>query len=129
MNPWISAAMGALAGHAGLVVAVLWLFNLCLPVSAHQIKWQCEATYWLVALAYFAATFVATFFAGRRQIAVGLIAFVVLFAGHALVPDLAIASFGKRWYLDGYTLFFALIPAMVGATTAILARRRTRVGL
>ena len=81
MNPWISAAMGALAGYAGLALAVLWLFNLCLPVSAHQIKWQCEATYWLVALAYFAATFVATFFAGRRQIAVGLSAFAVLSQG------------------------------------------------
>ena len=124
MNPWIAAAAGALAGYAGLVVAVLWLFNLCLPVAAHQIKWQCEATYWLVALAYLAATFVATFFAGRRQIAVGLSAFAVLFAGHALVPDLAIVSFGKRWYLGVYTLFFALIPAMVGAAAAPLARRR-----
>ena len=72
----------------------------------------------------FAATFVATFFAGRRQIAVGLSAFAVLFAGHALVPDLAIVSFGKRWYLGVYTLFFALIPAMVGAAAATLARRR-----
>ena len=127
MNPWLSAAVGALAGYAVLALAVLWLLNLCLPASAHQIKWQCEASFWLVALAYFAASFVAVFFARRRHIAVGLIAFAVLFAGHAVLPDLAIVSFGKRWYLNGYTLFFALIPAMVGVATATLARRRTRV--
>ena len=125
MNPWISAAVGALAGHAVLALAVLWLLNLCLPVSAHEVKWQCEATVWLVALAYFAAAFVATLSAGRRQLAVGLIAFAVLFAGHALVPDLAIVSFGKRWYLNVHTLLFALIPTMVGMAAATLVRRKT----
>lgn len=50
-------------------------------------------------------------------------AFAVLFAGHALVPDLAIVSFGKRWYLSVHILF-ALIPALVGAAAATLARRR-----
>ena len=124
MNPWLSAAVGALAGHAVLALAVLWLLNLCLPVSAHEVKWQCEATVWLVALAYFAATFVATFFAGRRQIAIGLIAFAVLFAGHSLMPDLAIVSFGKRWYLNVHTLFFALIPTIGGLAAATVARRK-----
>jgi hypothetical protein len=124
MNPWISAAAGALAGYAVLALAVLWLFNLCLPVSANQVKWQCEATFWLVALAYFAATFVAAFFARRAAIGVGSAAFMVLFLGHALVPDLAIVSFGKRWYLSAYTLFFALIPAMVGLAAAQARRRR-----
>jgi hypothetical protein len=124
MNPWISAATGALAGYAVLALAVLWLLNLCLPVATHEVKWQCEATFWLVALAYFAASFVAAFFARHGTIGIGLAAFAVLFLGHALVPDLAIVSFGKRWYLSAYTLFFALIPAMVGLAAAIQARRR-----
>jgi len=123
MNPWISAAVGALTGHAVLALAVLWLLNLCLPVSAHQVKWQCEATFWLVALAYFAASFVAAFFARRGAIGIGLAVFVVLFLGQALVPDLAIVSFGKRWYLNVYTLFFAIVPAMVGLAAATVVRR------
>jgi len=126
MNPWTSAAAGALAGYAALALAVLWLLNFCLPVSAHQIKWQCEASFWLVALAYFAASFVATLFARRGQVGICLAAFALLFLGHAVVPDLAIVSFGKRWYLNGYTLYFALIPAMLGVAAATLARRKTR---
>jgi len=102
----------------------LWLRNLCLPVSAHEFKWQCEATFWAIAAAYLSCSFVATFLAERWKVAVGLIAFAVLFFGHALVPDLAIVSFGKRWYLNEHTLLFAIIPAMAGVAAAILARRK-----
>ena len=115
--------MGALAGYAGLALAVLWLPNLCLPVSAHQIKWQCEASSWLVALAYFAASFGAALLARRGKICSGLAAFAVLFLGHAVVPHLAIVSFGRRWYLNEHTLFFALMPAMVGLVAATFARK------
>jgi hypothetical protein len=124
VNPWISVAAGALAGYALLALAILWLLNLCLPVSTQEIKWQCQATFWLVGLAYFAASFVATFLARRGAIPIALAAFVVLLLGHAFLPDLAIVSFGKRWYLDAHTLYFAVVPAMLGVAAASLAFRQ-----
>ena len=124
MNPWLSAAVGAIPGYIVLALTVLWVFNLCLPVSAHEFKWQCEVTFWAVAAAYFGSSFVAAFFAERRKVAVGFIAFVALFLGHALAPYLAIISFGKRWYLNEYTLLFAVIPAMMGVAVAVVARRK-----
>jgi hypothetical protein len=123
MKPWISAAAGVLPGYAVLALAVLWLRSMCLPVSAHEFKWQCAISFWAVAAAYFGCCFVAAFLAGRWRVAVGLIAFAILFVGHALVPDLAIISFGKRWYFNGYTLSFAVIPALMGVAAAILVRR------
>ncbi|HEY7239145.1 MAG TPA: hypothetical protein VH600_08265 [Burkholderiales bacterium] len=124
MNPWVSAAVGALAGYAALALAALWLLHLCLPVSAHQVKWQCAATLWVVALAYFAACLVAAFCARRGAIASGLAAFAVLFLGHAVMPDLAVISFGKRWYVNEDTLLYAVIPAMVGLAVAVKRARR-----
>jgi hypothetical protein len=47
-----------------------------------------------------------------------------LFLGHALLPDLAIISFGKRWYLNQHALLLAVIPAMAGAAAALAVRRR-----
>jgi hypothetical protein len=123
MRPWVSATVGVLAGYILLALAVLWLRNLCLPVSANESKWQCAVSFWVVALAYFGSSFVAAFFARRRAIAVGLVAFAALFIGHAVLPDLAIVSFGKRLYLNEYTLLFAVIPAMIALAAAILARR------
>ena len=48
----------------------------------------------------------------------------MLFVGHAVLPDLAIVSFGKRLYLNEYTLLFAVIPAMIALAAAMLARRK-----
>ena len=124
MRPWLSAAVGVLAGYMLLALAVLWLRNLCLPVSANESKWQCAVSFWVVALAYFGSSFVAAFFARRRAIAVGLVAFAALFIGHAVLPDLAIVSFGKRLYLNEYTLLFAVIPSMIALAAAAFARRK-----
>jgi len=124
MKPWLAAAAGAVSGYIVLALAVLWLRSMCLPVSAQEFKWQCAATFWVVAAAYLGCTFVACFFALRRRVAGGVIAFAILFLGHALLPDLAIISFGKRWHLNAYTVFFAMIPATIGVAAALLARRR-----
>lgn len=123
MRPWLSAAAGVISGYLLLALAVLWLTNLCLPVSAHELKWQCEVSFWVVGAAYFFCSFVAAFFTRRWQATVAFIAFTVLFVGHALLPHLAIISFGKRWYLAVYVLLFAVLPAIIGAVAAILARR------
>jgi hypothetical protein len=128
MKPWLSAAAGLVPGYAVLAFAVLWLRTMCLPASAQEFKWQCAFSFWAVAAAYVGCSFVATFFAARRPLAAGVIAFGVLFLGHALAPDLAIISFGKRWYLNAYTLLFAVIPAMIGVAAALLARRQSRPG-
>lgn len=123
MNPWISAIVGAVAGYALLALTVLWMRNLCLPVSAHELKWQCDAGLWAIAAVYAGSTFVAVFLARRWKVAAGLTACAVLFLGHSLVPHLALVSFGKSWYLSAHTLLFAVIPAIVGIAAAILARR------
>jgi hypothetical protein len=47
-----------------------------------------------------------------------------LFLGHALLPDLAIISFGKRWYLNQHALLLAVIPATAGVAAVMLAVRR-----
>jgi hypothetical protein len=107
-----------------LALTVLWMRNLCLPVSTDEFKWQCEAGFWAIAATYLASSFVATFFAKRRRTAAGFIAFAALFLGHALLPDLAIISFGKRWYLNQHALLLAVIPAMAGAAAALAVRRR-----
>jgi hypothetical protein len=127
MNPWISAAVGALPGYVVLAATVLWVRELCLPVSAHEVKWQCEVSFWAIATAYFAASFLAAFLAARRKAAAGLAAFAALLLGHAFVPDLSLISFGKRWYLDEHTLLFAVIPAMIGGAAAMLAAGRWRL--
>jgi hypothetical protein len=126
MNAWISAAVGALLGYMVLALTVLWMRNLCLPVSAHEFKWQCEAGFWAIAATYFASSFVATFFAKRGKAPAGLFAFAALFLGHAFLPDLAIISFGKRWYLNEHALLSAVIPAMAGVAVAMLAVQRRR---
>jgi hypothetical protein len=127
MKPWLSAVAGVVTGYIVLAFAVLWLRNMCLPVSAHEFKWQCAASFWIVAAAYFGCACVASFFATRRQVAVAVIAFAVLFLGHTVLPDLAIISFGKRWYLNAYTLLFAVIPATLGVAAALIARRQARL--
>ena len=124
MKPWISARAGVISGYLLLALAVLWLTNLCLPVSAHEFKWQCEVNFWMVAAAYFFCCFVAAFFTRRWPATVAFSAFAVLFVGHALLPDLAIISFGKRWYLAVNTMLFAVLPAISGVVAAILARRQ-----
>lgn len=123
MKAWLPALAAVLPGYLLLASAVLWLRNLCLPISTHEPKWQCEGTFWLVAAAYFACGFLAAFLAGRRKLAVGFIALALLFLGHALLPDLALVSFGKRWYSNAYTVFFAVLPATLGVAAAMLARR------
>jgi hypothetical protein len=127
MKPWLSAVAGVVTGYLVLALAALWLRNMCLPVSAQEFKWQCAASFWIVAAAYFGCAFVASFLAARWQVTAGVIAFAVLFLGHALVPDLAIISFGKRWHLNAYTLLFAVIPATLGVAAALIARRRARL--
>ena len=126
MNPWISAAAGALLGYMVLALTVSWMRNLCLPVSAHEFKWQCEAGFWAIAATYLASSFVATLFAGRWNAAAGLIAFAALSLGHALLPDLDIISSGKRWYLNEHALLLAVIPAVAGVAAAVLAVQRRR---
>jgi hypothetical protein len=127
MKPWLSAVAGVVPGYVVLALAVLWLSNMCLPVSAQEFKWQCGTSFWIVAAAYFGCAFVASFVAARWQVAVAITAFALLFLGHALVPDLAIISFGKRWYLNAYTLLFAVIPATLGVAAALVARRQARL--
>jgi hypothetical protein len=122
MKAWLRAIAAVLCGYLLLALAVLWLRNLCLPVSTHEHKWQCGVTLWLVAAAYFGCGFLAALLAGRRKLAVGFIAFALLFAGHALLPDLALVSFGKRWYSNAHTVFFAVIPAVLGVAAAMLFR-------
>jgi hypothetical protein len=124
MKPWLSTVAGVVTGYLVLAFAVLWLRNMCLPVSAQEFKWQCAASSWIVAAAYFGCACVASFLAARWQLAVAISAFAVLFLGHAVLPDLAIISFGKRWYLNAYTLLFAVIPATLGMAAALIARRQ-----
>jgi hypothetical protein len=124
MKPWLSTVAGVVTGYIVLAFAVLWLRNMCLPVSAQEFKWQCAASSWIVAAAYFGCACIASFFAARGQLAVAISAFAVLFLGHAALPDLAIISFGKRWYLNAYTLLFAVIPATLGVAAALIARRQ-----
>ena len=65
MKPWLAAAAGAVSGYIVLALAVLWLRSMCLPVSAQEFKWQCAASFWVVAAAYLGCTFVASFFAAN----------------------------------------------------------------
>lgn len=122
----ISTAAGALAGCAALALAAWWTRELCLPLSAGEVKWQCAVRPWAIGAAYFAAAFVAAALARRRGIAVAAAAFVLLFAAHGLAPQLALVSFGKRWYAAEPALLLALVPALAGLAGAMLARRTKR---
>lgn len=79
MNPWLSAAAGAIAGCAR-----------------------------------------------RWKIAMALLAFLVVLAGHSVIPDLAIISFRRGMRLHEHALYFAVLPAILGWVTALLASARRR---
>ena len=123
-QPWLAAAVGAAEGYAVLALVLWWLRSACLPVSVHETKWQCDIVMGGIAAAYFAAGFFAAWLARVRKAAAGFGAFLLLLAGHAFLPALAMVSFGKRWYMSEQTLLFALIPVLAGVGAAVMAARR-----
>jgi hypothetical protein len=118
----MASAAGALLGYLVLAATVAWVRNACLPVAAGEAKWQCDATVWAIAAAYFAASFISCFLAGRWRSGMALLAVAVLFVGHSIAPDLAILSFRRGWRLHEHAAIFALLPAVLGMAAALLAR-------
>ena len=111
-------------GLAILALAVLWVRSQCFPVSSGEVKWQCGASAWLVALAYFAASFTAAFLAPQRKVAAALLAAALAFPVHAFVPFFGIVFFGARWQAVDAILLFVVLPAVAGSLGGAWANRR-----
>ena len=124
MTPPAAIATGAIAGCIALALTTVWARNLCLPLSAHEEKWQCDVTFFGLATTYFASSFVAALMANRHRIISGRAALVALFAVHAWTPYFSLMFFGERWYQNKYALLFAAAPAFVGVLVGVLVRRR-----
>ena len=118
----IPAAAGL--GIAILALAVLWVRSQCFPVSSGEMKWQCGASTWLVALAYFAASFTAAFLAPRRKVPAALFAAVLVFPVHAFVPFFGIVFFGARWQAIDAILLFVVLPVVAGSLGGARSNRR-----
>jgi hypothetical protein len=128
MNPWLSAGAGALAGHVILALTAAWVLNACLPFSAGESKWQCDVSVWAIAAGYFAVAFTTAFLARRWKLAMALLAFLVVLAGHSVIPDLAIISLRRGLRLHEHALYFAALPAVLGLVAALLSARRRPAG-
>jgi hypothetical protein len=126
MVPLTATVIGAISGYIGLVLTTLWTRNLCLPVSAHEEKWQCDAGFVGLATAYFVASFVAALIANRHKIVSGLVALVALFVANGWTPYVSFMFFGERWYQNKWALVFAAAPAVAGVLAGVLVRRRGR---
>jgi hypothetical protein len=124
MIPQAAIATGALSGCIALALTSVWARNLCLPISAHEEKWQCDVAFFGVAAAYFASSFVAALLANRHKIMSGLAALVGLFVAHAWTPYFSLMFFGERWYQNKYALLFAGVPALAGVLVGVLVRRK-----
>jgi len=118
----IPAAVGL--GLAILALAVLWVRSQCFPVSSGEAKWQCGVSAWLVALAYFAASFTAAFLARQRKVAAAIFAAALVFPVHAFVPFFGVVFFGARWQAVDSLVLFVVLPAVAGSLGAAWASRR-----
>jgi hypothetical protein len=126
MNPLAAIAAGALLGYMILAIATVWAWNLCLPLPVRDGKWQCDAAFSGLAIAYFAASFVAALTAYRHKVMSALFALVALLVAHAWTPYFSLIFFGKRSYQNKYALFFVVAAALAGVLVGVLVRRRGR---
>jgi hypothetical protein len=124
--PLAPIAIGAATGYVALVVTTVWNRNFCLPVSAHEEKWQCDAGLVALAVTYFAAALVATLTANRHRIASELLAVVALFVANGWSPYVSFMFFGEHWYQSKLTLLFAVAPSLAGVAVAVLVPRKSR---
>jgi hypothetical protein len=118
----IPAAVGL--GLAILALAVLWVRSQCFPISSGEAKWQCGASPWLVALAYFAASFTAAFLARQRKVAVAIFSTALVFPVHAFLPFFGIVFFSARWQAVDSLVLFVALPAVAGSLGGVWASRR-----
>jgi hypothetical protein len=121
-----AAAIGTASGYTGLLLTTLWTRTQCLPVAAHETKWECDAAFIAVVLAYFASSLLPTVIANRHKIASGLAASGALFLAHAFTPYLSITFFGEGWYQSPFALLLAGAPAVAGLLVGILIGRRVQ---
>jgi hypothetical protein len=121
-----AAAIGTASGYVGLLLTTAWVRNLCLPVAAHEAKWECDAAFVGVALAYFASSLLPTLIAKRHKVASAVAASSALFLAHALTPYLSLMFFGERWYQSMFALLLAAAPAVAGVLIGMLIGRRVR---
>ena len=120
--PAAGIALGTVAGYVGLTVSTVWVRSACLPLSAHEHKWECDAGLIAVGIAYLACSFLAAWVASHHKITSGLAAFIALFAAHGLTPYLSMVFFGERWYQNPFTLYLAVAPALIGIAVATVVQ-------
>ena len=121
-----ATAIGTASGYVGLLLTTVWARNLCLPVAAHEAKWECDATFVGVAIAYFAASLLPTLITKRHKVASAVVASGALFLAHALTPYLSLMFFGERWYQNTFALLLAVAPAVAGVLIGVLFGRRVQ---
>jgi hypothetical protein len=124
-----ASAIGTASGYVGLLLTTVWARNLCLPVGAHEAKWECDAAFIGVALAYFASSLLPTLIAKRHKVASAVVASIGLFLAHALTPYLSLMFFGERWYQSMFALLLIAAPAVAGALIGMLIGRRVQHAL
>ena len=123
MNAAAATVIGTAVGFAGLGLTALWMRGVCLPVSAHEAKWQCDAAIVGVALVYFGSSLLTAILANRHKIPSAVLASFALFALHAWTPYFAITFFGEHWYQNWYALVLAAAPALAGMLVGMLLHR------
>ena len=126
MNAAAAATVGTASGYVGLLLTTVWARNLCLPVAAHEAKWECDAAFVGVALAYFVSSLLPTCMGKRHKVASAVAASTALFLAHTLTPYLSLMFFGERWYQSMFALLLAAVPAVVGVLIGVLIRRRVQ---
>ena len=126
MNAAAAAVVGIASGYVGLLLTTVWARNLCLPVAAHDAKWECDAAFVGVAFAYFVSSLLPTLMAKRHKFASAVAASTALFLVHALTSYLSFMFFGERWYQSMFTLLLAAVPAVAGVLIGMLVARRVQ---